>query len=292
MECIYLHPITEAEKNGQLGHFIKDLIRGAIEPSIIAVNEVGLQSTLPKRLVAGGYPEAFQRLPERAIQWQSQYIQSIIERDIKDIAQVKEGADIKRLLEYVAQQTAQLINVNETAKALGHTRATIDKHLGILEKVFLIRRIKAWHRNTSKRLVKAPKIHICDSGLAAALMGLTQDQWLEQHKQFGFLLESFIVQQLIAQAGWTDPMLRFYHYRDKDQVEVDCVIEKGKKIWGIEIKMSKSIHSKDGQGLRRLHRQAGDDFQQGIIFYDGDSTLQMSKSPNILAVPINELWKR
>ncbi len=100
-----------------------------------------------------------------------------------------------------------------------------------------------------------------------------------------------MLQQLIAQAGWTDPDLRFWHYRDKDQVEVDVVITRGSKIWGVEVKASATLHPSDGNGLRRLAAQAGRDFQCGIVFYDGASTLPLDGT-RILAVPLELLWKQ
>ncbi|MSU49684.1 MAG: DUF4143 domain-containing protein [Opitutus sp.] len=158
---------------------------------------------LPSRLVAGGYPEPLTRTPERARQWHRQYLRALIERDVQDIA-----------------------------RELDLRRETIDRYLVILERLFLIRRLPAWHRNESKRLVKTPKIHLLDSGLAATLAGLDAADWLNRRDRFGHLLESFVVQQLIAQADWTDPDLRFWHYRDKDQVEVDLVITRGRQTWG------------------------------------------------------------
>jgi len=104
------------------------------------------------------------------------------------------------------------------------------------------------------------------------------------------LLESAVVQQLIAQAGWTDPDLRFWHYRDKDQVEVDCVLTRGRNVWGVEVKASATLHAADGKGLRRLAAQAGSDFRGGIVFYDGASILQLG-DPRLLAVPVSKLWE-
>jgi len=111
-----------------------------------------------------------------------------------------------------------------------------------------------------------------------------------RRRDFGHLLESFVLQQLIAQAGWTDPGLEFHHYRDRDQVEVDCVIERGSRVWGVEIKTARSIKEVDFKGLHRLAEQAGSDFQSGIVFYSGDSILPTGDD-RFLAVPISKLWE-
>ena len=186
------------------------------------------------------------------------------------MGQVKDGNDLAQLIELLAHRTGTLLNVTQLAKALGHTRATVERHLAMLEKLFLIRTLPAWHRNAGKRLIKSPKIHVCDSGVAATLSDLHADHWLQKRGRFGHLLESFIVQQLVSQAGATPADLRFWHYRDKDQVEVDCVMTRGRKVWGVEVKAARSVTDSDTRGLCRLAEIAGSDFQGGIVFYDGE----------------------
>ena len=290
MEIVELHPLTESEKERSPGGFLADWLQNGVKPSITG-SAVPAPSELPHRLVAGGYPEAVRRTPARARTWQKQYLRSIIERDIQDVALVKDGGDVARLLEYLSDRTAQLVNVTAIAKSLNHTRPTVERYLGVLEKLFLIRRLPAWHGNRSKRLIKAPKLHLCDSGLAAALCDLGEDQWNAERTRFGHLLESFVLQQLIAMAGWTEETLRFGHYRDKDQVEVDLVLESGSRIWGVEVKAAASVQRSDARGLLRLAQVAGTGFQGGIILYDGAETLAVHREKRIFAVPISRLWE-
>lgn len=163
---------------------------------------------------------------------------------------------------------------------------------GLPEKVILdeIQRIPAWHTNQVKRLVKTPEIHWVDSGLASTLNSVKVSEWFDHKVNFGALLESFVVQQIIAQAGWLEEAPRFSHYRDKDQVEVDLVIELGRKVWGVEVKKAASIQAKDGIGLSRLAAQCGDSFQGGILFYCGNNCLPLAEK-NSFAVPISWLWE-
>ena len=132
-------------------------------------------------------------------------------------------------------------------------------------------------------------MHFLDSGLAATLAELTAEDWHDRRDRFGHLLETFVLQQLSSQAGWTDPELRFWHYRDKDQVEVDLVLTRGRHTWGVEVKASATIHESDGAGLRRLADQCGKDFQGGVLFYAGTSTLPLADS-RFLAIPLEKLW--
>jgi predicted AAA+ superfamily ATPase len=194
-------------------------------------------------------------------------------------------------MELLAHRTGTLLNVSELATVLGHTRPTTERYLAAMEKLFLIRRLPAWHRNAGKRLVKTPKVHLCDSGLAAVLSDLAAEGWVRERQRFGHLLESFVLQQLIAEAGWSDPDFRFWHYRDKDQVEVDCVITRGACVWGVEVKSAATVDAADARGLRRLAEQAGSAFASGIVFYAGSDILPLG-DPRLLAVPLAKLWER
>jgi len=286
MEIAHLQPLTESEKAGRPGHFLAELLGGRMGPDIRAD---GSTSEWAERVVQGGYPEPLTRSPARARQWYRQYVRGLLEQDVEDIARVRDSAALARLLELVALRTGELLNLNGLATALGLHRTTVEQYLSVLERLFLVRRLPAWHRNAAKRLIKAPKLHFCDSGLAAALADLTVEELPERREPFGHLLESFVVQQLVAQAAWTDPDLRFWHYRDKDKVEVDLVITRGRKTWGIEVKSASRVSAKDGAGLERLAGQCGDDFQQGIVLYTGPDRLPIAGGQR-LAVPIADLW--
>ncbi len=290
IEFVQLHPLTESEKERRPGGLLRDFLAGHLEPRIAGITAAP-SGDLLERLLRGGYPEAIARSPGRARQWHRQYLRTVLERDVADVARVRDAAELGRLLEIIALRGAGLLNLSALGGDLGMRRETIDQYLGVLEQLFLLRRLPAWHRNEAKRLIKMPKIHLADSGLAATLAGLEVEDWTAQRDRFGHLLESFVVQQLIAQAGWTDPDLRFWHYRDKDQVEVDLVITRGRKTWGVEVKSAATVTPADGNGLRRLAEHCGDDFQAGMITYAGASTLPTADQ-RILAVPLSKLWAR
>ncbi len=290
MECLNLHPLTESEKSRAPGEALGRLLANDWTELNVREEPLG-PSSLPGRIVSGGYPEPQNRGWARARQWHRSYIKAVIDRDVHDVALVRDSAEVARLVEFLAHQTASLLNTSSLATALMLDRQTVERYLVVLERLFLVRRLPPWHRNSAKRLIKTPKVHLVDSGLASSLTGISTDDWLTKREKFGHLLESFVLQQLIAQAGWTDPDLRFWHYRDKDQVEVDVVITRGAKVWGVEVKSSSKLHPSDGNGLRRLAAQSGSDFQSGIVFYDGSVVMRLDAT-NILAVPIKMLWEK
>lgn len=289
MECLYLHPLSEAEKSRAPGDFLTRMLANDWGDSSVREDFMA-PSSLPGRIVSGGYPEPQGRGYARARQWHRQYLRAVIDRDVHDVARVRDSAEVARLLEILTYQTGSLLNTSSLSNDLKLDRQTVERYINVLERLFIIRRLPPWFRNSAKRLIKTPKVHLVDSGLAASLSGISTEDWLIKRDRFGHLLESFVLQQLIAQAGWTDPDLRFWHYRDKDQVEVDVVLTRGSKVWGVEVKASATLHHSDGNGLRRLAAQAGSDFQMGIVFYDGSTILQLDGS-KILAVPLKLLWE-
>ena len=287
VEVIYLHPLSESEKQLGTGCLLADLIEGRVKSEIANTQEP--ISHLPDAIVSGGYPEPNTRTNTRAKQWFRQYLNAIIQRDVKDIASIRDENELLRLIELIAYRTGSLLNLSNMANDLDIGRETVEKYLLILERLFLVRRLPAWHRNQAKRLVKSPKIHVVDSGLATAMNRLAVSDWYTHSTEFGALLESFVVQQLICQSGWLDYDLHFSHYRDKDQVEVDLVIEQGRDVWGVEIKRSATLQAKDGAGLRRLAAQVGEHFKGGILLYSGANCFSIGEL--LYAVPMDRLWK-
>lgn len=289
IEILYLNPLSEQEKHHSRYTLLQHLLDGNITAGI--TGEQHQIQGVAEAVCQGGYPEPNTRNPRRTRQWHRQYLNALIQRDVKDIATIHDEDKMAQLAAILALRTGTLLNINSLATELGIARNTTERYITVLERLFLIRRLPAWHKNQAKRLIKAPKIHFIDSGLAATLCGLKIEDWHDYSSHFGAVLESFVIQQLICQAGWVDSELRFSHYRDKDQVEVDLVIEQGRHVWGIEVKKAASVQTKDGAGLSRLAAQAGSAWRGGILFYTGSNCVALTAIKNSFAVPIDALWK-
>ena len=290
MEVARLMPLSESEKERRPGRFLRDFLAGRLQPSL----RPGTAHPAPElaaRLVTGGYPEPLTRTPARARQWHRQYVRGIVDRDVLDVSNVRAADQVGRLLELLAVRNGELFNASRVARDLGLQRETVSEYVSVLERLFLVRWLLPWHRNPGKRLIKSPKIHLIDSGLAATLAQLSARDWITKRQRMGHLLESFAVQQFVAQAGWTDPDLRFWHYRDKDGCEVDLVITLGSRTWGVEVKATSTPGRSAGSGLRRLAALCGDDFEAGIVLYNGSDILPLA-ADRMLAVPFSELWTR
>jgi len=198
---------------------------------------------------------------------------------------------LPRLLALVAAQTAQLLNVSDLAGPFRISRPTVGDYVTLLERIFVLDVLPPWHSNRLSRLVKTPKIHAGDSGVACSLLGLGPDDLSKDRGMLGHLLETFVFQELRRQASWQEDNLQFFHFRDKDKDEVDVVIERGvREVAGVEVKAGATVREKDFRGLRKLQRAAGDGFASGVVLYDGETTSPFGD--RLFAVPIRTLWER
>ena len=291
MEVARLMPLSEAEKDRRPGLFLADLLAGRVSPALRAGDRPPNPADLVRRLTSGGYPEPLARRPARARQWHRQYVRSIVDRDVLEVGRVRDADGVARLLRLLAVRNGELLNMAGLSRELGLHRTTVREYVAVLERLFLVRRLPAWHRNVGKRLIKAPKVHFVDSGLAATLAGLEPADWIGRRDRMGHLLESFVAQQLVALAQWTEPDIRFWHFRDKGGREVDLVMTLGTLTWGMEVKATSAPGRSPGPGMARLATLCGDDFEGGVVFYSGRDILPM-RDDRVLAVPFRELWER
>lgn len=287
MGIIRLHPLTQSELAGRAPRFLDLLFACAFKPR----KSERLGKVLADIVAAGGYPDALARQGARRRQaWYRDYVEALVQRDVRDLARIASLDALPRLLTLAAGQTARLINVSDLASPFQLSRPTIRDYVTLLERVFLLEELPSWHSNRLSRLVKAPKLHIGDTGVACALLGLDADGLRADRKLLGQLLETFVFQELRRQASWHEDPFRFHHFRDKDGVEVDIVLERGGgQIAGVEVKSSATVTAADFRGLRKLKDAAGKRFAAGIVLYDGEASAGFGEGFH--AVPIRNLWE-
>jgi len=195
-----------------------------------------------------------------------------------------------KLLQLTANQSAQLLNKQTLASPFQMSRQTVDSYFTLLQHLFLVDILQPWHSNRSKRLINTPKVHMSDTGLASALLGLSAEQLdRDDRTMLGHLLESFIYNELRRQASWSGSDIKFYHFRDKDQYEVDIVMEQhGGGMVAVEVKAAATVTDKDFKGLRKLQSLAGESWKIGVVFFDGE--IPLSFGDGLYAIPISGLW--
>jgi len=165
------------------------------------------------------------------------YTKGVIERDVRDIAQIEHIRQVPRLLRVLAQPSAQLPNYSGIGAPLGLGHVTTHKYIGVFEQLFLITSPQPWYTNELKRLVKTPKLHFLDSGLLSAMRGLSPARLATDRMPFGALLETFVLAELLKLASWHEERIEFFHFRDRYNYEVDIVIEDPHgHIVGVEVK--------------------------------------------------------
>ena len=250
-----------------------------------------LGDRLIERIVAGGFPPALERpTARRQADWYRDYVEALIQRDVRDMARIRSLDILPRLLSAAASQTARLFNLADLASPFQLSRPTIGDYITLLERLFLLERLPPWYSNRLSRLVKTPKLHVVDTGLAAALLGVNTGAIKADRTVLGQLLETFAYQELRRQASWHDAPATFFHFRDKDGAEVDIVVELGSRsVAGVEVKAAATVTQSDFRGLRKLASAAGDRFTRGVVLYDGESTMRFGD--RLHAVPIRRLWE-
>ena len=288
MEIIHLRPLSCAEISNHQPDFLKQLFTADFGQASNRNQHRRLGESLAEHIVRGGYPAALARPTEkRRANWYRDYITTIVQRDVQDLTRIQKLEMLPRLLSMAAGQTSRLFNASKLGSPFALSTPTIREYLTLLEQVFLIEQLQPWHSNRLSRLIKTPKLHIADTGLASALLGVTSDMLWKDRALLGQLLETFIYQELRKYADWHEQQLNFFHFRNKDKVEVDIIIEQGLSIAGIEIKASATVTAGDFKGLNKLKDAVGDQFAAGIVFFDGESIVPFGE--RLFAVPISLL---
>ena len=286
MGILRLHPLAQCELAARAPRFLDALLAGTFKSR--KVDRMG--KALAERIAAGGYPAALARpTPRRCAAWYRDYIETLVQRDVRALARISSLDVLPRLLALAASQTARLINISDLASPFQLSRPTIRDYVTLLERVFLLEELAPWHSNRLSRLIKAPKLHLCDTGIACALLGLDAAALWEDRATLGQLLETFVFQELRRQASWHEEEIRFHHYRDKDNAEVDIVVEGAGRVAGVEVKASATVTAADFRGLRKLRDAAGKRFAAGVVLYDGETGASFGDGMH--AVPVRALWE-
>ena len=286
MEVITLLGLSRAEVIGRQPAFLRNAFVGKLAKTADRL----LPDELTNLILAGGYPEMMARpQPARRRAWARAYLKAIVERDVRDIADVERLEQIPKLLRALAHHASQLANFTQLGGQIGLDDKSARKYVGLLEQLFLVRRLEPWSRNKLKRLIKTPKLHFLDTGLLATLRGANAESLAKNRTAYGALLETFVFAELVRQSTWLNDNLNFCYYRDKDQNEVDIVVENDAgEILGIEVKASATATASDFRGLKRLADLGGVDFKLGIVLYNGEQTLPFGEK--LVAAPISSIW--
>lgn len=288
MEIVELWPFSQGEIEGRRETFI-DRAFGGEAPD--HRSRLGKLDYL-ERACRGGFPEVLVRAPQRRRAWFRSYVRAVTAREIPGVADVERLAELPRLVRLCAARHGTTLNVAALARDAGLPERTTHRYLDALEAVFLVVRIPAWAGSLTAREARAPKLFISDSGLAASLRGASPQSLASPELAQGAdgpVIEGFVVGELMRQAAWSEVQPRLHHFRDRNGLEVDVVLEADDgAIVGVEVKATATVNAGDIGGLAFLREKLRARFRAGVILHPGRETVPLSD--RIVAMPLDALW--
>ena len=290
MEILTLWPLAQVEIEGGDG-FGNNVVDRLFASDALPVALPALtRPDLIRRLLGGGFPEPLARTAEgRRCAWFGSYLSTILQRDVRDLANIEGLTTMPRLLSLLAARTGSLLNLADISRTTGLPYTTLNRYMVLLEATFLIQFLPAWSANLGWRLVKSPKLLLSDTGLAANLLGVTARRIAEDGTLLGSLLETFVALELRKSAGAAETAVQMFHYRTQSGLEVDILLENGLgELVGVEVKAAASVSSSDFAGLRSLAEAVGGRFVRGVVLYTGSQIIPFGE--RLHAVPLSLLW--
>ncbi len=288
METVELFPFSQ----GEIGSAPDGFVDAVFDSGERLRHESNLaRRDYADRLVRGGFPEAVARKDERRRgRFLDAYVDDLVAREIRQISEIERLTQLRALTRLVAARSGQLLVPAALGNELRLSHTTVTRYLDLLELVFLIKRIPAWSRNLSSRATSTPKVAMVDSAVGANLLGLSADTLIRPDGVFGPLLEGFVLMELARQLTWSRQRAELFHYRTRDQVEVDAVLENRRgQVVAIEVKAASTVRTEDFRGLHHVRERLGADFVVGLVLYTGGQTLPFGD--RLRAMPISALWE-
>jgi predicted AAA+ superfamily ATPase len=290
MEVLTLWPLSQSEIEGASGSFVDSVFSD--DSPLTMFSSIGAESreALIGRIVRGGFPEAAARVGARRQSWFESYLLTILQRDVRDIANIEGLTQMPRLLAILAARTASLVNTADISRTANIPYSTLTRYLSLLETIYMIHTIPAWSGNLTSRLIKSPKIVLTDTGLAAHLLGLSEQRLISEPNHLGALLENFVAMEILKEIGWSESRPILYHWHTASRQEVDLLLEKRDgSLVGIEVKASGTVTGADFKGLKVLQSLTEGRFHRGIVLYTGERVVPFGDK--LFAVPVSAMWR-
>ncbi len=293
LHTVMVYPLSQGELSGVRENYIERLLADPDGTVTSAAVSTTTRADYVARVAAGGFPLAVERSEAARRRWFDAYVAASLDRDVRDLASVRRRDALPRLLNRLAGQTAQVLDISKAGASVGLPPATANVYTKLLEAVFLVHRLPAWGKTLRSRAVASPKLHVVDSGLAARLLRLTPRRLESKDptalEQFGHLLETFAVWEVLKQVSWLDGAVDAGHYRTRDGAEADLVLETDDGgVTAFEVKAAGRVVKKDFSGLRALQAALGARFKAGVVLYTGGRAYSYQERMHVQ--PLDRLW--
>jgi len=224
-------------------------------------------------IVNGGYPEILKIDSARGKSlWFNAYISTYVERDIRDVGELRDISAFIRFYNIIAPRSCGLLNKSDLASDANLSEQTINNYLSMLEMIYQISLLQPFSSNVSKRFIKSSKMYMTDSGLFCHLLGINSAEELINSSHKGDVVETFVYSELLKHISYSQKQPKIYHYRTNDKKEIDFILQKGDKLFAIEIKTSQSIKKDAFKHIIDFQNRSDNEIV-GIVFYGGDDIL-------------------
>jgi hypothetical protein len=291
MEILTLWPLSQGEIEGVEENLIDRLFSAQFALPRTPLKDAGTRVDLLNRVARGGYPEALSRkTQERRREWFGAYITTILQRDVREMANIEGLTELPRVLTLLATRASSLHNLADISRSIDIPQSTLRRYFTLLETTFLLSPLPAWSSNLGKRLVKAPKLALNDTGLLTYLLGADRERLEEDSSVLGRALENFVVTELRKQSSWSKTKPQLFHFRTQSGQEVDVVMEdSGGRLVGVEVKASATVTGGDFKGLHALREMTGNRLTRGVVLYAGAEAVSFGS--DLFALPLASLWR-
>ena len=291
MEILTLWPLSQGEIEGVEENLIDRLFSAQFALPRTPLKGAGTRDDILDRVARGGYPEARgRRTEERRRDWFGAYITTILQRDVREMANIEGLTELPRVLTLLATRASSLHNLADISRSIDIPQTTLRRYFTLLETTFLLSPLPAWSSNLGKRLVKAPKLALSDTGLLTYLLGADRERLEEDSSVLGRALENFVVTELRKQSSWSKTKPQLFHFRTQSGQEVDVVMEDaGGRLVGVEVKASATVTGGDFKGLHALREMTGNRLTRGVVLYAGAEAVSFGS--DLFALPLASLWR-
>ena len=282
---IGLWPLAQAEVHGGICNFVDSLFAG--EPPQVSGAPVG-RDAFVEAVARGGFPAVRTLDGRQRHHWYRDYVQGIVERDLRDIASAQKLSEMPRLIRLLATQSAKLLDYRKLASDLQISDKTVSAYIELLRTIFLVHVVPAWRPGLRSRELQASKFYLTDTGLLAQQLGVDERRIAEDDQLTGHALETFCGMEIVKHQSWAHEDSTLRHYRVGGD-EIDIVLEtQSGDLAAIEVKARASIQRRDWRVLNKLRDKRSDRFRAGVVLYAGSQTVPLGD--RIWAVPISGLW--
>ena len=236
-------------------------------------------ATIEDLLFNGLYPPIYDRGLSPSI-WYNNYVDTYLERDVRQLINVRDLSIFQRFIRMCAARTGQLLNLSALASDCGVTHNTAKAWISVLEASYIVHLLRPHHKNFNKRMIKSPKLYFCDTGLAAWLQGIQTAEQLATHSARGALFETWVVSELLKYRFNQALSSNLYFWRDSAGNEVDVLIEQSNTLFPIEIKSGQTLVGEFFDSVKKYTALAGDAVEQSALVYGG-SQMQQREAVNV-----------